>query len=39
VHVSGGGPLAVCADRALRIVEWRFEDGGPARLPSGGRFE
>lgn len=39
VHVSGHGPLAVCADRALRLVEWRFEDSGPARLASGARFE
>lgn len=39
VHVSGSGPLVVCADRAIRIVEWRFEDGGPARLATGERFE
>jgi methionyl-tRNA formyltransferase len=39
VHVSGIGPLAVCADRALRVVEWRFEDLGSARLATGARFE
>jgi methionyl-tRNA formyltransferase len=39
VHVSGSGPLVVCADRALRLVAWRFEDGATGRLATGERFE
>ncbi len=39
VHVQGQGPLVVCGDCALRIVSWKFEDGGPSRLASGERLK
>lgn len=38
VHVQGQGPLVVCGDRALRIVSWTFDDGGPSRLATGERL-
>ena len=38
VHVSGLGPLVVCADRALKLVAWRFGDGTSPKLSSGMRL-
>jgi len=38
VHIQGRGPLVVCGDRALRLMSWTFEDGGPSRLPIGERL-
>jgi len=38
VHIQGQGPLVVCGDRALRLVSWTFEDGGPSRLATGERL-
>lgn len=38
VHIQGQGPFAICADRALRLVSWRFEDNGSPRLATGARL-
>jgi len=38
VHVSGSGPLVVCADRAIKLVAWRLGDGSVPRLRTGERL-
>lgn len=39
VHVSGCGPLVVCADRAIRLVAWRLGDGSVPKLRTGERCQ